>query len=132
MDKYETGIELLGLEVKSIRAKHGKIEGSFIVNSGNEVFLLGADIPAYQPKNAPSDFDSARSRRILISKREAREIFSNKTKGLTVIPLSVYNKGRKIKIEIAVCRSKKKHDKRESIKKRETDREIRRTLKTQK
>ena len=131
LDKYEAGIELLGFEVKSIRNKHGKIEGAFVVRSGNEAFLLGADIPAYQKKNAPDGYDSTRSRKLLLKKREIHEIFGKHgIKGLTVVPLSMYSKGPKIKLGIATARSKKRHDKRESIKKRETEREIRRTLTT--
>ena len=128
-DKYEAGIELLGFEVKSIRNKTGKIEGAFVIARGGEVYLINSDIPAYQKKNAPDSFDSMRTRKLLLRKREIEEIFGRQSaKNLTVIPLSMYSKGTKIKIEIAICRPKKKRDKRETIKKREIDREIRRTL----
>ena len=89
-------------------------------------------IPPYQPANTPKDYDPLRNRRLLLTKKEISSLLEEeKQKGLTIIPLSVYNKGRKLKLEIAVVRGKKKYDKRETIKKRDTDREIRRTLKNE-
>ncbi|MDO8492503.1 MAG: SsrA-binding protein SmpB [bacterium] len=132
LEKLEAGLELLGLEVKSIRNKHGSLEGSHVGVRGNEVFLIGANIPPYQPGNTPKNYDPYRSRKLLLTKAEIKNLLGKeKTKGLTIVPLSVYNKGAKIKISIGVARGKKKYDKRESVKKRELDRDIRRTLKNE-
>lgn len=130
LEKYEAGIELLGQEVKSIRGGHMSLEGAFVIIRGGEAFLINAYIPPYQPKNAPKDYDPLKNRKLLLTKKEIAELAgSEKNRSLTIIPLSVYNKGRKIKVEIALVKGKKKHDKRESIKKRETEREVRREYK---
>ena len=130
LEKYETGVELLGSEVKSVRGGQMSLEGSFVLVRGGECFLINANIPPYQPKNAGTNYDPLRNRKLLLTKKEINELAGNeKNKSLTIVPISVYNKGRKIKVEIALVKGKKKHDKRESIKKRDTDREIRRTLK---
>lgn len=132
LEKFNTGIELLGLEVKSLKAKRGTLDGAYISVRGNEVFLHGATIPPYQLNNTPADYEPTRSRRLLLTKKEIGQLigWENK-KGLTIVPLSLYNVGRKIKVTIAVARGKKKYDKREVLKKREASREIERTLKNQ-
>lgn len=130
LEKYETGIELLGVEVKSVRGGQMSIEGAFVVVRGGEAFLLNANIPPYQPLNTSKEYDPLRNRKLLLTKKEINQLSeSEKNKSLTIVPISVYNKGKKIKIEIALVRGKKKIDKRETIKKRETDREIRREYK---
>ncbi len=129
LEKYEAGIELLGSEVKSVRNGQMSLEGAFIVVRGGEIFLINANIPPYQPKNAPKNYDPLRNRRILLTREEIGELAKNEKTNLTIVPMSVYNKGRKIKIDIALVKGKKKHDKRETIKKRETDRELRRDFK---
>lgn len=130
LEKYEAGIELLGQEVKSVRGGKMSLEGAFAIVRGGECFLINANIPPYQPKNAPKDYDPLRNRKLLLTKKEIAELAGNeKNKSLTIVPISVYNKGRKIKVEIALVKGKKKHDKRETIKKRDTERDIRRTLK---
>jgi SsrA-binding protein len=130
LQKYEAGIELLGSEVKSVRGGHMSLEGAFVIVRGGEVFLINANIPPYQVKNTAIDYDQLRNRKLLLTKKEIVELAqSERNKSLTIVPISVYNKNRKIKIEIALVRGKKKHDKRETIKKRETDREIRREFK---
>jgi len=130
LEKYEGGIELEGNEVKSVRAGRMSLEGAFVIVRGGEVFLINANIDPYQPKNAPKDYDPLRNRKILLTKKEIAELAeSEKNKSLTIIPISLYNKGRKIKIEIALVKGKKQHDKRETTKKRETDRELRREYK---
>jgi SsrA-binding protein len=130
LEKYETGIELLGTEVKSVRAGQMSLEGAFVIARGGEAFLINANIPPYQPKNSPKDYDPLKNRKLLLTKKEIAELAgSEKNKSLTIVPISVYNKNRKIKVEIALCKGKKKFDKRETIKKRDTDREIRRDFK---
>ncbi len=129
LEKYEAGIELLGTEVKSVRAGGMSLEGSFIIVRGGEAFLINSNIKPYQPKNAPKDYDSVRNRKLLMTKKEIAELAgSEKNKSLTIVPISVYNKNRKIKLEIALVKGKKKFDKRETLKKRDTERDIRRTL----
>jgi len=130
IDKYEGGLSLLGYEVKSVKNKQASLKGAYIVVRGDEVFLVGASIPPYQPKNTPEDYDSLRPRKVLVTKKEIKKLIDiEKTKGLTLIPISLYNKGRNIKLEFAVARGKKQFDKRETIKKREAKIEIDRTLK---
>ncbi|MFA6257268.1 MAG: SsrA-binding protein SmpB [Candidatus Paceibacterota bacterium] len=130
LEKYEGGIELLGTEVKSVRNGQMSLEGAFVVVRGGEAFLINANIPPYQAKNAGEGYDPLRNRRILLTKKEIKELSGNeKNKSLTIAPISVYNKGRKIKVEIALVKGKKKTDKRQTIQKRETDREVRREYK---
>jgi SsrA-binding protein len=130
LEKYEAGIELLGVEVKSVRDGQISLEGAFVIVRGGEVFLINANIPPFQPKNAPKDYDPLRNRKLLLTKKEIAELAaSEKNKSLTIVPILLYNKGRKIKVEIALSKGKKKFDKRETIKKRDTDREIRRDIK---
>lgn len=130
LEKFNAGVELLGLEVKSLKAKRGTLDGAYVSVRDNEVFLLGATIPPYQPKNTPADYEPTRPRRLLLTKKEISQLSGRENqRGLTIVPLSLYNAERKIKITIAVARGKKKYDKRETLKKREASREIQRTLK---
>jgi SsrA-binding protein len=131
LEKTEAGIELLGFEVKSLKNGQGNLEGAHITIRGNEAFVIGMQIPPYQPTNTPKDYEPTRNRRLLLTKKEILDLAKTEAqKGLTIIPISVYNKGRKIKLEIAVVRGKKKFDKRETIKKRDTEREIHREFKS--
>lgn len=126
---FSAGMELLGLEVKAVRAGKMNLRGAFVSVRGGEVFLLQAEIPPYQPKNAPPEYDPTRVRKLLLEKKEVVELASaESTKGLTIVPLSVYNKGRFLKLDLAIARGKKKFDKRQSIKKRDIEREIKRSL----
>ncbi len=129
LEKYEAGIELLGGEVKSVRGGQMSLEGSFAIVRGGECFLINSSIPPYQPKNTAKDYDPLRNRKLLLTKKEIAELAgSEKNKSLTIVPISVYNKNRKIKVEIALVKGKKKFDKRETLKKRDTDKEIRREI----
>lgn len=129
LKKFEAGIELLGSEVKSVRAGKMSLAGAFVAVRGGEAFLVGADIPAYQPKNASSEYDATRARKLLLSSAEIAELADAEgTKGLTIVPLAVYNKGRFLKVELAIARGKKEFDKRQAIKKRDTERELKRSL----
>jgi SsrA-binding protein len=130
LEEFEAGIELLGGEVKSLRARHGKLEGSHIIIRGGEAYIVGMSIPPYQPANTPKDYDPEHSRRLLLTKKELGQLAAaDGQKGLTIVPISVYNKGAKLKVRIAVARGRKKYDKRDVLKKRDTKREIERTLK---
>src|SRR3989344_6423202 len=129
LEKYEAGIELLGFEVKALKKGQGSLEGAWVAIRGSEAFVVNMNIPPYQPKNTPKEYEPERPRRLLLGRRELQELSKiEKAKGLTIIPLSVYNKGKKLKLEIATVKGKKKFDKRESIKKQDTEREIRRSL----
>jgi len=126
LETIEAGVELKGFEVKAIKTGRINLAGSYVVIRNNEAWLINADIPAYQPKNAPIDYDSKRTRRLLLKKSEIKNLIGSIVeKGLTLMPLKVYTKNRKVKIEIGLGKSRKKKDKRELIKKREAKREMR-------
>lgn len=130
LEKFEAGVILIGQEVKSIKSGRINLAGSYVVIRDEEPYLIGCHIPAYQPKNAPPDYNPERSRELLLRKSEIKYLIGkSKQKGLTLVPLRVYTKRGKIKIEFAVVKGKRKIDKRELIKKREAERRIRRVLK---
>lgn len=129
LETYEAGIELKGFEVKAIKSGRINLAGSYVFIRNNQAWLLNADIPPYQPKNTPADYDSKRTRRLLLNKSEIKNLIGRvQEKSLTLVPLKVYTKAKtgKIKIEIGLAKSRKKADKRELIKKREVEREIKR------
>jgi SsrA-binding protein len=128
-EKFEAGIELLGLEVKSVRAGKVSLDGSHVIVRGGELYIVGLTIQPYQTGNTPKDYEPDRTRKLLLTKKEIQELYKyGETKGLTLVPLSMYNKSRRIKLAIGVGRGKKLHDKRESIKKRDLDRQMKRDL----
>jgi len=136
LEKLEAGISLIGQEVKSIKSGRINLAGSYVVLKGPvkgghpEVFLIGANIPPYQPKNALPDYNPERSRKLLLKKSEIKSLIGKvKQKGLTLVPLRVYTKRGKIKLEFGVARGKKKFNKRELIRRREAEREMKRELK---
>jgi SsrA-binding protein len=132
LEELEAGVELFGYEVRSLRAQQGSLRGARVVARGGEAYLVGATIPPWQQANTPKSYDPERPRRLLLTKKEiARIAAAEDQDGLTVVPLSVYNKNRYLKLGIAIARGKKKADKRATIAKRETERSIRRTLKNQ-
>jgi len=130
LEEFEAGLELFGTEVKSLRAGHGTLTGSHVIVRGGEVYLVGMQIPPWQVINAGKDYDPTRTRRLLLTKKEIASM-SGLTfrKGATIIPLTIFTKGRKLKIAVAVAKGKKKFDKREDIKKREDRRSMDRALK---
>jgi len=129
-DSYSAGMELFGFEVKSLRKGQGSLEGAYVTIRGNEAFLVNALIPPFQEKNSPKDYNPRRNRRLLLTKKEIKELGDiEKTKGLTIVPISVYNKGRVLKIDLGVGKGKKKYDKRETLKKQTTKRETEREFK---
>ena len=130
LEKHEAGIKLLGFEVKALKNGQGSLEGAYVIVRGEEAFVVGMQIPPYQPANTPKNYDPMRPRKLLLAKKEIRALAGiEDKKGLTIVPVSVYNKKQKIKVEIAVGRGKKQYDKRESIKKKDTERELKRELK---
>jgi SsrA-binding protein len=132
LEEFEAGLELLGSEVKSLRAGQGKLEGSHIIVRGGEAYAVGMHIPPYQPLNASPDYDPDRSRRLLLNRKELARLGDYESqKGLTIVPLRVYNKGKHLKLAIAAAKGRKNYDKRAVLKERDTKREIERTLKNQ-
>jgi SsrA-binding protein len=132
VERIMAGIELEGHEVKSLVGHHGSLEGSFVSIRGLEAFLLNLNLPPYQAANAPKDYDPLRARKLLITKLEIEGLADiEHKKGLTIIPLGLYLVGRKIKVEIAIVKGKKKFDKRQTLRERTSKREIERTLKEQ-
>lgn len=130
LETIEAGIVLTGQEVKSTKLGRMSLTGSFGTIHENAVWLTGASIPAYQPKNAPADYDPERSRKLLLAKQEINRLIGKiKERGLTLVPLKVYTTRGRIKVELGLGRGKKTHDKRGTILRRETKREIDRTLK---
>ena len=130
LERYDAGIELFGPEVKALRDSHGSLEGAHVIVRGGEAYLIGMTIPPYQPGNTPKDYDPMRNRRLLLTKEQLAELAAKESaKGLTIVPISVYNKGRNLKVELAVVRGKKAYDKREVIKKREASRDVLRDIK---
>lgn len=124
VDRYEAGIELLGGEVKSVKAGQGSLEGARVIVRGGEAYLVGAHIPPYQPNNRTGGHEATRTRKLLLKKDEIERLAAtSSTKGLTLVPISVYNKARKLKVEFAVARKKKKHDKRDIMKERDMRRD---------
>jgi SsrA-binding protein len=130
LEKFEAGMALNGQEVKSIKTRGISLAGSYVVIKGGETFWVGAKIPPYQPKNAPSNYQEERSRKLLLQKKEIQYLIGkSQEKGLTLIPLKLYTKAGKIKLEFGIGKGKKKFDKREAIKKRDIERDIRRAFK---
>jgi len=130
LDKFDAGLVLIGQEVKSIKEGKATIRGSYIIIRDREAFITGATIPPYQPNNAPVDYDPQRSRKLLLTKKELNYLIGkSEEKGFALIPLKLYDKYAMIKIQFGIGKGKKKKDKRESIKKREIEREIDRSLK---
>ena len=127
LEKFEAGIELKGHEVKAIKSGKVSLTGSYVKVLGNEIFLLGALVSPYQPNNVPKDYEEQRDRKLLLTKKEINYLIGKqKERGLTIVPIKLYNKGGKVKLEIGVARGKKKYDKREKIKKRDVERRLRR------
>lgn len=130
IDRYEAGLILSGQEVKSIKTGHISLKGSFVTIKNSELYLTNATVPFYKFAGNPQGYDPTQARKLLLKKSEINRLLGkSKTKGLTLVPIRVYTKKRLIKLEFAVGRGKKKFDKRESIKKKESMRKLRRIIK---
>ena len=131
IEKFDAGLVLSGQEVKSVKGGHINLKGSYVTLIGGEVWLLNAHISLYKKASAVSDYDPYRSRKLLLNKREIEKLMGARaTDGLTIVPISVYTNHSKIKVEIGIGRGRRKFEKREVLKKRAIDRDIRATLKT--
>jgi len=129
IEKYEAGLVLQGQEVKSIKMGHINLSGSYVVFKNTEPYLIGAKIPPYQPKNAPENYNPEQSRKLLLNKKEIEYLIGKvNERGFTLIPLKVYDKNGRIKVEFGLAKGKKKFNKKEKIKKRDVGRQIQREL----
>lgn len=130
LEKFEAGLVLSGQEVKSIRAGSAKLTGAFITFLGNIPMLTNAHIPAYAKATGLKDYNPTMSRKILLNTKEINKLRGKlEQKGLTIVPLSLYTKGQRIKLEIALAQGKKDFDKRRTMKERDSKREIARKMK---
>ncbi len=129
LEHFEAGIELTGTEVKSCRAGGVSLTDAYAAVQDGQLLLLSAHIAPYEQGNR-NNHQPRRSRRLLMHKREILRLKKSvESKGLTLVPLSMYfNDKGKVKVELALCRGKNVHDKREAIKQRTDDREIRRVI----
>ena len=128
LDRIECGLVLVGTEVKSLRAGYGNLEDAYARIDEGEVWLIGAEIPEYEFGNR-LNHKPKRARKLLLHKREISK-FAGKAseKGLTLVPLRMYFKEGKAKVEVAVAKGKQVHDKRESLKKADAKRQIDRAI----
>jgi len=129
LEKFEAGLVLFGQEVKSIKTGHINLSGSYVTFFRDEPFLVGVKVPPYQPNNSGSNYNEERQKKILLNQKEIDYLMGRtKTKGFSLIPLKVYDKNGRIKLEFGLAKGKKKYDKKEKIKKRDVDREVNREL----
>lgn len=128
-DSFMAGIVLSGAEVRSVRMSHASLQGSFVTVKDGEAWLMNAQVMPVKTNAAhlPSEMQT-RNRKLLLKKRELDTLTEAKNQGYTVVPLKLLTKGRFIKIEIAIARGKKQYDKRETIKKRDVERDAKRSL----
>ena len=130
LERYEAGIELAGTEVKSIRAGTLNLKDSYCTVKDGELFVRGLHISPYEKGNI-FNRDPVRPRRLLMHKREIRKLHARVMQdGVALIPLSVYFKDSRVKVEVGLCKGKKLYDKRESDAKRQAERDIDRMMKS--
>lgn len=129
IEAFEAGVVLTGAEAKSIKSGQANLMGARVIERGGRLFVVGMNVPKYKFATDP-EYDPARIRELLLHKREIASILSKKEAGgLTLIPLSTYNKGDLIKMSIGLVRGKKKYEKRELVKKRDEELALARRLK---
>ena len=132
LDTFEAGIALSGQEVKAVRAGTARLTGAFVTFHGDIPLLTNVFIPPYKYASHLENYVPDASRRLLLKKREIDYLRGKlQQKGLTIVPLSLYTKGRLLKVEIGLAEGKKLFDKRQTIKEREGKREVSRRLKDQ-
>ncbi|NQU77648.1 SsrA-binding protein SmpB [Candidatus Falkowbacteria bacterium] len=132
LEKFEAGLVLGGPEVKSIKNSRADLKGAYIsINTKGEPTILNFYIAPYpQAKREQTNYEPERPRKLLLNKKEINYLTQKqKEKGLTIMPVSVYIKNKLVKMQIGVCKGKRKADKREDIKKRDADRKMRRAMK---
>ncbi len=130
MDTFRAGLVLQGAEIKSIRANRVTLQDSFVEERNGELWLLNVHISPYEQAGTYGAFEPTRPRKLLLHKKEIAEIISRiRERGLSAIPTMIFLERGRAKVEIAVARGKKDHDKRDAIAKRDADRQIRQALK---
>jgi len=128
LEKYEAGIELFGTEVKSIRQGKLNLKDAWCSITGGEIFVNGMHISPYEQGNI-FNRDPMRVKRLLMHKREIKNLYAKvKQEGLTIVPLSVYFKNGRAKVEVGLCKGKKLYDKREAAAKKDAERNIQRSM----
>jgi SsrA-binding protein len=128
-DRFEAGLALLGSEMKSIRAGRVNLRDGFVIPRGDELWLTNVHIAPYQPASRQGH-DPLRPRRLLLHRREINRLLSRvQERGFTIIPLRLYLKRGRVKVEIALARGKRQYDKRATLAERDAQRQMRRTLK---
>lgn len=129
LDTYQAGLVLSGQEVKAAKAGAVSLKGAYVTFHGKSARLTNAHITKYKPAGPLPDYDPTQSRPLLLKKREMNYLREKSLeKGLTIVPLKMYTKNHLIKIEVAVARGKHHYDKRETMKKRDVEREVKRKL----
>ena len=130
LQKFEGGLVLTGPEVKSAKKGQIQLQGAFVTVHNEELWLTNSLIAKYGPAGEQPQYDPRRSRKVLVHKKQIRELIGkSQQQGLTIVPISVYTRGSLVKIEFALARGKKQYEKREKIKKREIERELRGRMK---
>ncbi|MCX6766668.1 MAG: SsrA-binding protein SmpB [Candidatus Moranbacteria bacterium] len=130
-ERFEAGIVLRGFEVKSVKTGHISLKGSFVTVRGDELFLTNANIPLYKHAGAIPNYEPTRPRKLMLHRAEiARLIGKSRVEGLTLVPIRVYTKRDLLKLEFGIGKGRKKFDKRDVIRKRESDLKINRALKS--
>ena len=128
IEKFEAGIALVGSEVKSVRAGHANLRDSFCFVEGGEIYLKNCRISQYS-KSTIFPPDELRSRKLLMHKQEIRRLIGkSKEKGWTVVPLSMYFQGQRVKVQIALARGKREYDKKQTVKDRDVKRDMERQI----
>ena len=121
---FEAGVQLVGSEVKTLRGGKASLQDAYALVRGTEVFLIGVHIPPY-PQASLQNHEPTRTRKLLLHREEIRRIIGKTAeKGLTLVPMRMYFKGNKVKVEIGVARGKRTYDKRQTLAKREAEREM--------
>lgn len=130
LETLEAGIVLSGQEVKSARQGNVSLKGAYVTMKGEEAWLTNAHIGAYEKAGPLPQYDPTHPRKLLLTKKELKRLLGKRREaGLTLLPLSLYTTHHRIKVGVGLGRGKKQYEKRETIKKRETDRKIRESLK---
>ena len=126
LETFEAGLVLFGHEVKSARSGHASLKGSYISVRHNELYLIGSLISLYRYAGQVKDYDPGRERKLLVRKKELGYLIGKKQeRGLTLVPIKLYTKHSFLKLEFGLGKGKTQYDKRESIKKRDLDRQVR-------
>ncbi len=130
LETYEAGIELRGTEVKSIRAGKVNLRDGFALVRDGEVFLLNVHVSPHETTNQVFNHDPRRTRKLLLHRQEIRKLIGKvEQQGLTLVPLKMYLKKGRVKVDLALVRGKKLHDKREDLKRRQDQRDMERAMK---